>query len=61
MQNAKNLLVRSGLLLTSAFILYPSSFPDVPPTSERGNVNEIMSRFGGALLYERLRRLPAPK
>ena len=31
-----------------AFSLQPSAFPPVPPLSSRGNVNEIMGRFGGA-------------
>jgi hypothetical protein len=42
------MLVRSGLSLTSAFSLQPLAFPSVPPISSRGNVNEIMGRFGGA-------------
>ncbi len=31
-----------------AFSLEPLAFPYVPPISSRGNVNEIMGRFGGA-------------
>ena len=31
-----------------AFSLQPSAFPPVPPISQHGNVNEIMSKFGGA-------------
>lgn len=33
---------------TLAFSLQPSAFPPVPPLSNRGNVNEIMGKFGGA-------------
>ncbi len=34
---------------TSSFIILPSSFPAVlPPISHHGNVNEIISKFGGA-------------
>jgi hypothetical protein len=33
--------------LPKAFSLQPSAFPHIPPISSRGNVNEIMSKFGG--------------
>jgi len=33
---------------TSSFIIQPSAFPPVPPISQRGNVNEIIGKFGGA-------------
>ncbi|MBE0545715.1 MAG: hypothetical protein IH623_30655 [Verrucomicrobia bacterium] len=43
------------LLHLSAFSLQPSAFPPalpdvlkVPPISQRGNVNEIVGKFGGS-------------
>ena len=36
------------LFFKQALSLQPSGFPRVPPISGRGNVNEIVGRFGDA-------------
>jgi hypothetical protein len=55
MLDAKNMMVTSRLLLTSAFSLQHSTSPPllpdvlkVRPISDHGNVNEIIGKFGGA-------------